>query len=73
MGRRLRVINDCTKCGGEGWLWWNELEHANRADVATGADRARHGYGHDETRYTCDLCHGEADPKYTMRAFDPAI
>jgi hypothetical protein len=38
----------CEKCGGEGWLWWFELDNYDGPAV-TGPN--------DDTRYSCD---GEA-------------
>ena len=43
-----RVVG-CPKCLGEGWLWWDELQHYSGQAVDT---------GQDNTRYTCDMCDG---------------
>jgi hypothetical protein len=37
-----KLSSMCQKCGGEGWLWGNEL------DVLPDVE------GHDDTRYSCD-------------------
>lgn len=43
----------CTKCGGEQWLWGNELE-----------DPSPETYDDTMTKYSCDcMCH--CDPDYT--------
>ena len=40
----------CEKCGGEGWVWWYELDTYYGPAIET---------GEDDTRYTCDWCDGE--------------
>jgi hypothetical protein len=53
--RRLQLASsasllfECTKCDGEGWVWWNELDEYNGPGVDTGSD---------DTRYACDWCNG---------------
>jgi hypothetical protein len=37
----------CTKCGGEGWLWWFELDEYSGPATET---------GEDDTQYSCDAC-----------------
>jgi hypothetical protein len=48
-----KSIKKCQKCGGSGWLWWNELEKYDgpAADI--------HDCYSDDTKYTCDLCNGK--------------
>lgn len=33
------------KCGGDGWVWWDELEFYDGPAIETGTD---------DTRYSCD-------------------
>lgn len=61
MGRK---INNCGKCGGEGWLWWFELKHYSGPAEETGSD---------DQKYTCDKCHGEPIQSVLMLSFDPQI
>jgi len=34
----------CKKCGGNGWVWWNELDNNAGHDPT------------DDTKYPCDVC-----------------
>lgn len=48
---RHEAEETCPKCGGAGWLWWDELDEYYGPAVAT---------GRDDTRYLCDHdCHNE--------------
>jgi len=47
---KLGEIDKCPKCGGEGWLWWKELDEYTGPGLET---------GQDDTQYTCDKCFGE--------------
>lgn len=40
----------CEKCGGAGWVWWNEL------DEYDGPANDPHNCQSDDTRYSCDAC-----------------
>ncbi|MGE4195962.1 MAG: hypothetical protein AB7G11_02405 [Phycisphaerales bacterium] len=42
-------MEKCEPCNGVGWLWRDELK----------TPRDPHDYGIDDTRYTCDRCHGK--------------
>lgn len=42
-----KIVYCCSHCGGEGWLWGNELRHANEDT-----------YNDSCTKYTCDYCGG---------------
>lgn len=48
MGKRKGPDPDCTKCDGEGWLWWYELDHYSGPGLECGSD---------DTQYSCDACH----------------
>jgi hypothetical protein len=43
------MVKLCDKCGGDGWLWWNELEEYYGPATET---------GQDDNRYSCDRCMG---------------
>lgn len=44
-------VADCPKCGGAGWVWWNELDEYHGPANEGGAD---------DTKYTCDHeCHND--------------
>lgn len=40
----------CSKCGGEGWVWWNELDEYDDSNAPVV----------DDTKYTCDRCDGKS-------------
>lgn len=40
----------CAKCGGEGWVWWHEL------DDYYGPGNDPHDCNTDDNRYSCDWC-----------------
>jgi hypothetical protein len=44
--------NNCEKCGGAGWLWWHELKEYS------GPASDPHDCYSDDTKYSCDACHG---------------
>lgn len=37
----------CPKCGGSGWVWWDDLDEYDGPGRTTGSD---------DTRYACDWC-----------------
>jgi hypothetical protein len=39
---------ECSKCNGEGWLWWYELDNFAGHDPTECVG--------DDTRYSCDEC-----------------
>jgi hypothetical protein len=42
----------CGKCGGAGWVWWEEL------DEYEGPANNPYDCYSDDTKYTCDACNG---------------
>jgi len=49
---KRRSVQPCKKCGGAGWLWWDELDEY---------DGPAHETGQDDTKYSCDTCDGADD------------
>lgn len=53
---------ECPKCGGAGWLWWDELDRYYGPAIKT---------GRDDTRYSCDHeNHDLANAKKALADFD---
>lgn len=48
------MSEECSKCGGSGWLWWYELDNFAGHDPS--------GCVSDDTRYECDACNIEETP-----------
>ena len=53
----------CSKCGGAGWLWWDELDEYSGPGNET---------GQDDTKYSCDACDGP-DDKHVGESFQKLI
>ena len=53
------------KCGGTGWVFWDDLDNYDGP--------AKDGSYSDDTKYSCDVCHGESvrSDGGTMRREDP--
>lgn len=47
----------CSKCGGDGWIWWYQSEH-------TFSKESIKSYLQTKPRFTCEQCKGDGEEKY---------